>query len=207
MKTIFLRFAVLFASILAVCVSVQAQSPSGDAHLYGTLTDPAGAGAADVHVTAKLEGLPDAQVYRATSAGDGSYRLAYPAGRYHIHISRTAFVARDFIFDFAAGESRALDLRFDLEPLSSSVVVTAQGEPTLAQETSASVTEITRDEIDKRQSVPLADLLLYTPGIAVGKTGAEGGLTSLFVNGGNSYQAKVLVDGTTVNAKPSTPQE
>jgi len=200
MKTICLRFAFLFGSLLAVSFSLQAQSKSDDAHLQGTLVDPSGAGAAEVQITAQLESLPNSQVFRAASASDGGYRLAFPSGRYHLHISRTSLVARDFIFDFAAGESRTLDLRLDLEPLSSSVVVTAQGEPTLAQDTSESVTEITREEIDQRQSVPLADLLLYTPGIAIGKTGAEGGLTSFFLNGGNSYQAKVLVDGTPVNA-------
>jgi vitamin B12 transporter len=200
MKTIFLRLAVLSVSLLAVCFSLQAQSQSDDAHLRGSLTDPSGAGAADVHVTAQLEGITAAPVVRTTSAADGSYSLTFPPGHYHVHISQTSFVTRDFIFDFAVGESRTLDLRLDLQRLSSSVVVTAQGEPTLAQETSSSVTGITRDEIDRRQSVPLSDLLLYTPGIAIGKTGAEGGLTSFFLNGGNSYQAKVLVDGTPVNA-------
>jgi vitamin B12 transporter len=116
-----------------------------------------------------------------------------------VQFVRPSFVSRDFVLDLAAGQSRTLDLRLDLERLSSSVVVTAQAEPTLVQDTSTSVTVITRQEIDQRQAVPLADLLLYTPGIAIGKTGAEGGLTSFFLDGGNSYHTKVLIDGATVN--------
>jgi vitamin B12 transporter len=200
MKTIVLSSVVLFASLLAICFSLQAQSQPEDARLSGSLVDPSGAGIAEVHVTAQLEGLSDAHVFSTSSATSGSYALSFPPGRYHIHVAQTSFVVRDFIFNFSTGESRTLDLRLALERLSAAVLVTAEGEPTLTQDSSASVTEITRDEIDKRQSVALADLLLYTPGIAVSKTGPEGGLTSFFLDGGNSYQAKVLVDGTTVNA-------
>ncbi len=200
MKTTFLRsafFALLFLSVSVF--SLQAQSNSSDAHLSGTLQDASGGGVAGVRVTAQIERAAGAQVWTATSTTDGAYALAFPPGRYRVQFVRSSFVARDFVFELAAGESRKLDLRLDLERLSSSVVVTAQAEPTLVQDTSASVTVITRQEIDQRQAVPLSDLLLYTPGIAIGKTGPEGGLTSFFLDGGNSYHTKVLIDGATVN--------
>jgi vitamin B12 transporter len=47
--------------------------------------------------------------------------------------------------------------------------------------------------------VTLPDILLYSPGVAFGKTGAEGGATSIFLNGGNSNFTKVLVDGAPIN--------
>jgi vitamin B12 transporter len=178
---------------------LHAQTNPPDAHLSGTLLDASGGGVADVQVSAQLEGTPGAQVWIATSTTDGAYALAFPPGRYRVQFVRPSFVSREFVLDFAAGESRKLDLRLDLERLSSSVVVTAQALPTPIQDSSASVTEITREEIDQRQAVPIADLQLYTPGVAIGKTGAEGGLTSLFLDGGNSYQTKVLVDGATIN--------
>jgi vitamin B12 transporter len=199
MKTTFLRLAFLSFLNLAVCVSSPAQSNPQDAHLAGTLLDASGGGVAGVRVTAQLEGAASTQNWEATSTSDGSYALSFPPGRYHVQFVRSSFVSRDFALDFAAGQSRKLDLRLDLERLSSSVVVTAQAEPTLVQQTSASVTVITREEIDSRQAVPVSDLLLYVPGVAIGKTGPEGGLTSVFLNGGNSYQTKVLVDGTPVN--------
>jgi vitamin B12 transporter len=200
MKTTFLRSAFLALFFLAVSVfPLQAQSNSSDAHLSGTLQDASGGGVAGVRVTAQIEGAAGAQVWTATSTTDGAYALAFPPGRYHVQFVRSSFVSRDFVLELAAGQSRNLDLRLDLERLSSSVVVTAQAEPTPIQDTSASITEITREEIDQRQAVPIADLLLYTPGVVIGKTGAEGGLTSLFLDGGNSYQTKVLVDGATIN--------
>jgi len=199
MKTTFLHSA-FFALLFAVSAfSLQAQADSSDAHLSGTLQDASGGGVAGVRVTAQLDGVAGTQVWTATSTTDGVYALAFPPGRYHVQFIRSSFVSRDFVLDLAAGQFRKLDLRLDLERLSSRVVVTAQAEPTPVQDTSASVTLITHQEIDQRQAVPFADLLLYTSGIAIGKTGPEGGLTSFFLDGGNSYHTKVLIDGAAVN--------
>ena len=201
MKTTLLRcsFLALFCSVFSVN-SLQAQSnSSSDAHLSGILQDASGGGIPDVRVTAQLDGDAKAQLWTSTSTTEGAYALAFPAGRYHIQFVRPSFATRDFVIDLTSGKSRKLDLRLDLERLASSVIVTAQPEPILAQDASASVTVITHDEIEQRQAVPLADLLLYTPGIAIGKNAPEGGLTSFFLDGGNSYHTKVLIDGATVN--------
>jgi len=195
-------FLVFLASL--VSFSLQAQSDSPAARLYGTLLDSSGAGVPGVRITAQLENAPSATPLAATSANDGSYSLAFPPGRYRIQFTGESFTPRDVILDFSAGESRKLELHLELERLSSSVVVTAEAEPALAKETSASVTVITRDEIDRRQAVPLTDVLLYAPGVAVDRTGPEGGLAGIFLNGGNSYQTKVLIDGTTVNLPGGT---
>ena len=45
----------------------------------------------------------------------------------------------------------------------------------------------------------VTDALLFAPGIAIGRTGAEGGSASVFLNGGNSNFTKVLVDGAPIN--------
>ncbi len=199
MKTTLLRFALLFFAVSLVGFSAQAQNDSTDAHLFGTLLDSSGAGVGDVHVTAQLEGVATAQLFKTNSSADGAYSLTFPPGRYHVQFVRSPFASRDFLLDFTANQQRILDVRLQLERLAASVVVTAQAEPTLAQETTASVTVITRDEIEARQSVTLPDLLLFVPGMAIGRTGAEGGSASMFLNGGNSSYAKVLVDGATVN--------
>ncbi|OLD20519.1 MAG: hypothetical protein AUI91_06685 [Acidobacteria bacterium 13_1_40CM_3_56_11] len=175
------------------------QSALSDAHLQGTLLDATGAGVGGAHVTAQLDGVADARIWAATSAADGTYSVAFPPGRYRVRVVRSPFVLRDFLLDFAPNQQRTLDVHLQLERLAASVVVTAQAEPAPAQDTSASVTVITRDEIVARQSVTLSDLLLFVPGMAVGRTGAEGGSASVFLNGGNSSYTKVLVDGAAVN--------
>jgi vitamin B12 transporter len=187
---VFLGFAFSF--------SLQAQSDS-PAHLSGALLDSSGAAVSGVRISAQLEAAPGAAQLTATSAADGSYSLTLHPGRYRVQFTRESFVPREFTLDLSPGQSRELDLRLELQRLSASVVVTAEPEPALAQETPASVTVITRDEIDARQAVSLSDVLLYTPGVAVDRTGPEGGAAGIFLNGGNSYQTKVLIDGTAAN--------
>lgn len=199
MKTILLRFALLFFAVSLVDFSAQAQNDSTDAHLFGTLLDSSGAGVGDVHVTAQLQRDATAQLWKTTSSADGVYSLTLPPGRYHVSFDRSPFVTRDFVFDLAPSQQRKLDLNLNLERLSASVIVTAQAEPMLSDQTTASVTVITKQDIDARQSVSLPDALLFVPGIAIGRTGAEGGTASIFLNGGNSSYTKVLVDGATVN--------
>ena len=199
MKTTLLRTALLFFAVSVVSFYLQAQNSPPDAHLSGTLIDASGAGVGGARVTAQLEGVSSARVWAATSSADGAYTLTFSPGRYHVQFVRSPFVSCDFILDFTANQQRTIDVQLQLERLAASVVVTAQAEPTLAQETTASVTVITRDEIEARQSVTLTDLLLFAPGMAIGRTGAEGGSASVFLNGGNSSYTKVLVDGATVN--------
>ncbi len=198
MKSTIRRSAFLAFLIFAVSFSSQAQSDSS-AHLSGTVLDSSGAAVPGVRITAQLENAANSATLTTTSANDGVYSLSLPPGRYHLQFTRESFVPRDFTMDFVAAQSRTLDLRLELQRLSASVIVTAEPEPALAQETSASVTVITRDEIDERQAVPLTDVLLYTPGVSIDRTGPEGGLAGIFLNGGNSYQTKVLIDGTAVN--------
>jgi outer membrane receptor for ferrienterochelin and colicin len=87
-----------------------------------------------------------------------------PPGKYHVVFQRAPFVTREFDLGLASGPPRILDLRLELERVSSSVVVTAEAEPLQIQQTPASVTEITREEIDARQSVTLPDALCMCQG-------------------------------------------
>ena len=199
MKTHSLRIIFLSAFLLAAICSAQAQSNSPDAHLTGTLLDSSGGGIGGVFVTAQLDGNPAAPIWRATSATDGTYDLTLPAGRYHVAFSRPPFAPRDFIVTLSPGERHKLDSQLELQRLSSRVVVTAEAEPQQVQETTAPVTIVTRDEIDQHQAVTLPDVLVFSPGVSLGKTGREGGTASIFLNGGNSGYTKVLVDGTPVN--------
>jgi vitamin B12 transporter len=190
----------LLALLSFVCVfPAFPQSQLSDAHVSGTLSDPSGAGVGGVQITAQLENSPGAQPFSATSSTDGAYELSLLPGRYVIHFSRDPFAPRDLTWDLAPGETRTVDLRLELARMSSSVVVTAEGEPVLSSQTVAPADVITREEIDQRQAVTLPDLLLFSPGVAFDRTGPFGGTASVFLNGGNSDFTKVLVDGTPIN--------
>ncbi len=199
MKTSLLRTAFLLIAVSVLSFSLQAQTYPPDAHLSGRLTDLSGYGIGNVKVTAQLDGSANTRIWSANSSADGTYLLAVPPGRYHIHFQRTSFVARDAVLDLATGESRTLNLRLDLEPLSSNVVVTANAQPLEVDRTPAPVDLIGRQEIEQRQAVSLPDLLTTQTGISLARTGTIGGLTTIFIDGGNSAFTKVLIDGTPVN--------
>lgn len=199
MKTKEFRFFLSAVFLAAFCNSTFCQNNPPDAHVTGTILDASGSGIGGVSVTAQLAGDSNPQVWKATSATDGEYTLAIPPGTYRIEFNRSPFVPRDAGVAVSAGETRKLDLRLELERLSSSVVVTAQAEPLPVQETSAPVTVFTREEIEQRKSFTLPELLVYAPGVALGRVGLEGAFASTFLNGGNSNYTKVLVDGTAVN--------
>jgi len=199
MKTIQAVFRWVLFLTFATALPIFPQSHAEDAHVTGTITDTSGGGVGGVRVTAQQEGVSDAQLWTATSATDGTYNLSLPPGRYRVHFSRDPFSPRDFTLQLASGESRSLPFRLDLEPLSANVVVTAQALPISQQQTTAPTDVVTREDIDNRESVELPDLLQFSPGVIFGRTGANGGSASLFLDGGNSNFTKVLVDGSTIN--------
>ncbi len=79
------------------------------------------------------------------------------------------------------------------------IVVTADRAPTLMSRSVASTTVITGDELRQRGVYFLEDALRQVPGAAVVSSGSYGGVSSLFLRGGESDFVKVLIDGVPVN--------
>src|SRR5690349_666975 len=203
MKTLF-RSAFLSLAVLILSISLQAQSNSQLAHLSGTLTDSSGGAVADVQIQAKAESSPNSQspnsrAWSAKSSPNGEYSLDLPAGRYRVQFTRSSFARRELIVNLSPGESHTLSLRLDLEPLSSNVVVTANTQPTELAQTPAPVDIVGSQEIAQRQAGLLPDLLSTQPGISLARTGPIGGLTTIFIDGGDSSFTKILIDGTAAN--------
>jgi outer membrane cobalamin receptor len=193
------RSAFLAFLVFAVSFSLQAQSGSPVAHLSGQITDASSYGVAFVRVVARPEGTHSSQTYQTTSTTEGTYSLSLPSGGYHVHFENSAFVPRDVTLQLAPAESRKLDLRLDIAQISENVVVTANAQPLEVSQTPAPVDVVSRAEIDQRQLVSLPDALATLPGAAIARTGREGGLTTFFLDGGNSNFTKFFVDGTPLN--------
>lgn len=87
----------------------------------------------------------------------------------------------------------------ELEP----VVVTATGRETPAREALASLIVITREEIERAQVTDVAELLRLHAGVEIGRNGGPGGITSVFIRGGESNHTLVLVDGARINPSSS----
>lgn len=79
------------------------------------------------------------------------------------------------------------------------VVVTATRSPLAADRVPASVSVITGAALRAQGITTMSDALRQVPGLAIVQTGSYGGVTSLFIRGGESKFAKVLIDGVPVN--------
>lgn len=78
------------------------------------------------------------------------------------------------------------------------IVVTASGSALPITQVGQTVSHVGRDEIDRVQGPDLARVLTRLPGVSFSRNGPLGGVTSLFVRGGDSDQVLVLVDGVKV---------
>src|SRR6185437_15397044 len=175
---LFVFFTLLGFSLLLISNSIHAQS---NATIFGRVTDRSGAVVADAQIV--VVSVSNNKVAKQLKSGaDGSYSVELSPGEYKIRIEHAPMASSEQDFTLGAGEHRTWDARLELAPLASTVVVSAQAEPAPANTVASPVTVLTR-----------------AVGANLSRLGPLGGLTSLFLDGGNSNFTKVLVDGTPVN--------
>ncbi len=79
------------------------------------------------------------------------------------------------------------------------LVVTATRYPIPRREAPATVTSVSGEELRGRGFRFVADWLREVPGVAIVASGSVGGVTSLFLRGGESDYTRILVDGVAAN--------
>ena len=84
------------------------------------------------------------------------------------------------------------------------IVVTASGVEQRRDEVGQAITIIDRDALERTQTNVISDILKTVPGVSVARNGGVGGVTSVFIRGGDSSQTLVLIDGVRIN-DPSSP--
>jgi len=80
------------------------------------------------------------------------------------------------------------------------IIVTATRMAQTADESLASVTVITRDDIQRQQAQSVQDLLRGVPGLSIANNGGAGKTTSLFLRGTEADHLLVLIDGVRVGS-------
>ncbi len=197
-----LRTAVFLFSLASAAAPLSLPAADLTAVVEGTVVDQDGRPLP----RARVRVLPpsDATAASTVSGTDGftddsgHFRLTSIAGC-RIEASLTGF--RTAAVDCAAGELR---VELAVAAIQETVVVTATRTGAPAGQVGVSTTTFTADDIARRQNPVVADLLRATPGAAVIQTGGPGGVTGLFVRGGESNYNTVLVDGIPVNEPGGT---
>lgn len=83
--------------------------------------------------------------------------------------------------------------------INDTIVVTASSLPESVAATPASVSVITRKDIDERAARDVADVLREVPGLVLARSGSPGKATSLFTRGAASTQTLVMWNGIVLN--------
>ncbi len=169
-------------------------TPASAVIVRGKVTDPLGAPVLGARVQL-VQGR--AVVAFGRTGTDGTFEIRSTAsGRFRLLTSAATFtpgVGDDFYGGVTDVVSRPVVL--EIASVTASVTVTATGIPTPIQQVSSPVSIIAPEQFATRAGV--ADELRQSPGVAVVQQGQAGGVTSLFVRGGNSTANKVLIDGIT----------
>ncbi|HYH05631.1 MAG TPA: TonB-dependent receptor [Thermoanaerobaculia bacterium] len=79
------------------------------------------------------------------------------------------------------------------------IVVTASALPEKVDDTPATVTVVTREEIEDRAARDVADVLREVPGLTVARIGSSGHQTSLFTRGASPAHTLVMWNGIEIN--------
>jgi vitamin B12 transporter len=85
------------------------------------------------------------------------------------------------------------------------IVITATVRPTTLSQTPASVTIISREQMAQQQANRLSGLLQQVPGVFVDEMGGRGGLSSVYLRGGDPNFTLIMIDGIPLN-DPSNPR-
>jgi outer membrane receptor protein involved in Fe transport len=165
--------------------------------MAGTVLDPSGRPVPDAHVTLlrSLVVLDEGQ-----TDSEGKFKFTGLAdGKYQVVASATGLASPQGVVEVRGSEVQTVDLHLQLTAVQQQVVVSASLTDSLASEVGSSVSVITGQDINDRAVLNVLDVLSGIPGVEVSQTGRYGGVTGVYVRGGQSNYNLVMVDGMELN--------
>jgi len=184
--------------LLTIAAGAVPASAADDASIKGTIVDPLGARVAG----ASIKLLRDSQVTnetRSDSQGDFTFD-GVAEGRYQIQATADGFQVRTTSPMFVASGARTnVEVSLPLGPLETDVTVTAAADEVLPSQVGASVTVLDAKTLEAIGKPDVLEALRLVPGSSLVQVGARGGITSMFIRGGNSNFNRVVVDGIPAN--------
>jgi outer membrane cobalamin receptor len=133
------------------------------------------------------------------SGPEGRFRAELPSGEYTLAAKTPGLVLSKETRITLGAEEQRVELVLVPAPLAEHVLVAATRGPAPASEIGATASVLESAEIGDREASSLEEILPYVPGVVASRSGGVGLQSSLFVRGGESDFARVLVDGVPVN--------
>jgi outer membrane cobalamin receptor len=188
-----MRLRTILGAFLALlfATAVQAQGV-----VFGVVRTAEGVAVPQLVLVAEGPGGPHA----ALTGPDGRFEMAGLArGRYAVRVDAPGFrlgLPREVE---VAGEDVHLALTLSPAPVREHVLVSATRGEAVLSTAGATATVLDHERLAERAASTLVSLLQEVPGLAVARAGGVGTQASLFIRGGDSNAARVLVDGVPVN--------
>jgi vitamin B12 transporter len=187
----------LCASLLLVVLLAAASA----ADLKVKVVDPQSAAVSGAQVLLLEDKTASHPQVELTSAEGVAVFHEVAAGPHQIRV-----LAPGFAVDSTALSDKvdSVTIQLRLAPTSQTVVVTATRTPVEASTAGADVEALSGEQLQVMNPVAADDALRFLPGAVVNTAGQRGGLSSLFVRGGDSNYNKVIVDGVSVTEPGGT---
>jgi vitamin B12 transporter len=162
------------------------------------VVDPQSAAVSGAQVELFAENSTRAAAVQTTSAQGTAHFRELPSVAVRVHVLAPGF-AEHWAPVTNNEKTARLVVTLQLAVATETVVVTATRSPAPSDESGAAVATLSGAELDTMRPFAANDALRFLPGAIVATNGQRGGLSSLFVRGGDSRYNKVIVDGVPVN--------
>jgi len=196
---------VLLVFTLSLVFSSVFSSAASAADLKVKVLDPQSAAVAGAEVTVYVTGAGGSFTKVVTTSAEGIATLkGLPSTPYQVQVRVLApgFAPYTEIDPGAARE--LITIQLQLAVASETVVVSATRTPVKEENAGADVDALNSGQLTTMLPIAADDAVRFLPGAVINTTGQRGGISSLFVRGGESRYNKVIVDGVTVNEPGGT---
>src|SRR5215467_6247860 len=184
--------------IFFIALVVLMSLPALAADLTVKILDPHSAAVAGAQV--QLLADQDKIVATQTTSAEGFAVFQRATGSsYQVKV-----LAPGFASETVGVESNELTISLRLATAAETVVVSGTRTPVPGEAAGADIDTLNGTQLVTMQPTAAADTVRFLPGAVVNAAGQRGGLTSLFVRGGESRYNKVIVDGVTINEPGGT---
>jgi len=178
-----------------LCLSLLSLAIAGFAdQLNIKVTSPDGQAVPNARVTLYRG---DAEPAIATTNASGTAEFHVSAADYGVEVLAPSFAPATTSIT-VSGETQK-SIRLHIAVPNQTIQVTASGTPMQAGNAGADVSLVDNTVLQNQQPIAVSDTLRLLPGVTVAASGQRGGLSALFVRGGESRYNKVIVDGVPVN--------
>jgi vitamin B12 transporter len=172
------------------------------ADLKVKVIDPQSAAVSGAQVTLFVTGTKASSTRIATTSAEGIATFAgLSSSAYQVQVLAPGFAPYK---EVDPGHAEVITVQLRLATASETIVVSATRTPVPGEAAGADVETLSNEQLTAMQPAAASDAVRFLSGAVVNTAGQRGGLSSLFVRGGDSTYNKVIVDGVTINEPGGT---